>query len=88
MVLRKYLKSIKMYIQLKIDAAAINELKNIIAERVEKVVSKLLQDNKAKPSINTSYSEDELLTRKGVMKMLQISHAGSVASIEIKSLFS
>jgi len=64
-----------MYIQLKIDAAAIDELKNIIGERVEKVLSKLLQNNKAKPFNNGNHSDEELLTRKDVMKMLQISHA-------------
>lgn len=64
-----------MYIQLKIDAAAINEFKNIIGEKVEKVVSKLLQNIEVKPSNNGNHSDDELLTRKDVMKMLQISHA-------------
>ena len=66
-------KSIKMYVQMKIDADAINEFKGIISETVEKVMKDiLLKEKESNKAINT---DDKLLTRAEVMNMLQVSHA-------------
>lgn len=62
-----------MNVQLEIDPATIEKLKSIIGETVEKVVKKLLLETRVpNEPIKT---DDQLLTRDEVMKMLKISHS-------------
>ncbi len=73
MVLLTIFKLIKMEVKVKFDVAAINEFKAIISTTVEKVVTDVLQKEKA--TNKDTNSDDELLTRKEVMEILKVSHA-------------
>lgn len=59
-----------MNIQIKIEASSINDLKSLIRETVEKAVKETL----LKKNILNNTSNDELLTRNEVKKMLKVSH--------------
>jgi excisionase family DNA binding protein len=61
-----------MYIQLKIDAPALKEIKRIIKETIKEVMKEF---KNAKESSIATDSEDKLLTRDEVMKMLGVSHS-------------
>lgn len=62
-----------MNLKIKIDSGSINELKSILSSTVEKVVQETIEKMNIS---NTGLSSDEdLLTRKEVMKMLNISHS-------------
>ena len=61
-----------MKIQLVIDKATINEFQNIIKEVVENTMKKYPHKIDKKNNLG---NEEELLTRKEVMKLLDISHA-------------
>lgn len=62
-----------MYLQLKVDATSINELKSIIKETIKSVVQDLTP--RGVMGNTSSVDADKLLTRNEVMKMLKISHS-------------
>jgi predicted DNA-binding transcriptional regulator AlpA len=62
-----------MNVQLKIDVATIKEFKSLIKETIEKTMKDVLKSTEESNKVIDS--EDKLLTRDEVMKMLKISHS-------------